>query len=91
MFLVTVIGTLIYLPTCRYVYQKAYVEFFCSPEALDKLLQRLAQLPRMTYIAANKAGEQKSNVQPYSVNAVTWGVFPGRCIAQRPRLPTLVE
>ena len=38
---------------CRYVYQKAYVEFFVSPEKLDDLEQRLQQQASITYMAIN--------------------------------------
>lgn len=42
---------------CRYVYQKAYVEFFVSPEKLDGLEQRLQQQPSITYMAINSKGK----------------------------------
>lgn len=38
---------------CRYVYQKAYVEFFVSPEKLDSLEQRLQKQSSITYMAIN--------------------------------------
>ena len=60
-----------------YVYQKAYVEFFCSPQLLEQLLARVQQVPRISYCAVNREGDSKSNMQPDGANAVTWGVFPG--------------
>merc|ERR1719213_925470 len=40
-----------------------------------------------SYMAVNKKGEKIGNVSDNSVNAVTWGVFPGREIMQ----PTVVD
>ena len=71
----------------RYVYQKAYIEFFCSPESFQQLRQRLDKAPTVTYMAVNAAGESHMNVQPGDVNAVTWGVFPAKEIMQ----PTVVD
>jgi hypothetical protein len=62
---------------CRYCYQKAYLEFFCSPEALTPLVTRLSGAPSITYMAVNAAGDLVSNQAKDAVNAVTWGVFPG--------------
>jgi methylenetetrahydrofolate reductase (NADPH) len=59
------------------VYQKAYVEFFVSPDKLAALLSKLEQHPSITYMAVNKEGDVKSNMRQDTVNAVTWGVFPG--------------
>ena len=71
----------------RYIYQKPYVEFFCSPENFQKLRQKLDKAPTVTYMAVNAEGEQHMNVQPSDVNAVTWGVFPAKEIVQ----PTVVD
>ena len=70
-----------------YVYQKAYLEFFCSKDKLDLLVEKSKALPSVTYIAVNKEGQCVSNVGPNTVNAVTWGVFPGKEIIQ----PTVVD
>ncbi|WIA22217.1 hypothetical protein OEZ85_004547 [Tetradesmus obliquus] len=70
-----------------YVYQKAYVEFFCAPEKLQPLLDKLDTAAAVTYIAVNAQGDVRSNMKEESVNAVTWGVFPGREIEQ----PTVVD
>ncbi|KAL2654165.1 hypothetical protein R1flu_022293 [Riccia fluitans] len=69
-----------------YVYQKAYVEFFCSPEKLQELIDNVKNTS-LTYIAVNAKGETKSNIGPGDVNAVTWGVFPAKEIIQ----PTVVD
>lgn len=70
-----------------YVYQKAYVEFFCSREKLNALVEKCKSLPHVTYIATNKEGNWVSNVNKTDVNAVTWGVFPGKEVIQ----PTVVD
>lgn len=76
-------------PKNGYVYQKAYLEFFVSPEQLDQLTAKISKNPQVTYYAVNKKGDLRSNTmqevdQP---NAVTWGVFPGAEVIQ----PTIVE
>jgi len=70
-----------------YVYQKAYVEFFCSPEKLNAVVEKSASNSSLTYIAVNSKGETRSNIGPSNVNAVTWGVFPGKEVIQ----PTVVD
>ncbi|KAK7345953.1 hypothetical protein VNO77_16569 [Canavalia gladiata] len=70
-----------------YVYQKAYVEFFCSKEKLDALVDKCKDRTSLTYMAVNKEGSWKSNVGQNDVNAVTWGVFPAKEIIQ----PTIVD
>lgn len=71
-----------------YVYQKPYVEFFCSPDKLVGLMKHMAaSAPSMTYHAVNSKGETHSNLGPNDVNAVTWGVFPGKEVVQ----PTVVD
>jgi len=73
------------------VYQKAYVEFFCSPEGLDKIAKGFTKekYPEVTYIAVSKDGTVKSNedVDELAITAVTWGVFPGQEVQQ----PTVVD
>lgn len=70
-----------------YVYQKAYLEFFCSKEKLDAVIEKSKDRPFLTYMAVNKEGTWKSNVGQTDVNAVTWGVFPAKEIIQ----PTIVD
>ncbi|KAF9182394.1 hypothetical protein BGZ49_004736 [Haplosporangium sp. Z 27] len=74
-------------PKGGYVYQKAYLEFFLSPEALEVIKQRIGKFPNFTYMAINKAGDLHTNTNSCKPNAVTWGVFPGREVVQ----PTIVE
>ena len=68
-----------------YVYQKAYLEFFISPELLQMLIESLRSYPMISYHVINRVGESFSNID--TVNAVTWGVFPGKEIIQ----PTVVD
>ncbi|KAM7266338.1 hypothetical protein ACFE04_004235 [Oxalis oulophora] len=70
-----------------YVYQKAYLEFFCSKDMLNALVMICKGFPFLTYVAVNKEGCLVSNVGLADVNAVTWGVFPIMEIIQ----PTVVD
>jgi methylenetetrahydrofolate reductase (NADPH) len=77
-------------PLYGFVYQKAYLEFFCSPETLEKLMRGVEteRLHFLSYTAVNKAEDVKSNTpDDRSVNAVTWGIFPGKEVVQ----PTVVD
>ncbi|KAF1002471.1 methylenetetrahydrofolate reductase (NADH) 1-like [Apium graveolens] len=70
-----------------YIYQKAYVEFFCSTEKLNTLVEKCKGFPSLTYMAVNKEGSWISNIKQTDVNAVTWGVFPAKEVIQ----PTVVD
>ena len=70
-----------------YVYQKAYVEFFCSRLKLDDLVDKCKGFPNLTFMAVNKEGNWVSNTTLHEVNVVTWGVFPSKEIIQ----PTVVD
>jgi methylenetetrahydrofolate reductase (NADPH) len=74
-------------PRNGYVYQKAYLELFVSPELITELVTRIERDPELTYYSVNKAGDLKTNAPGDGPNAVTWGVFPGQEIVQ----PTIVE
>lgn len=74
-------------PGGGYVYQKAYVEFFCPPSHWAILEAELARRPAITYHAVNLAGATRTNHSSNSVTALTWGVFPGKEIVQ----PTVVD
>jgi hypothetical protein len=58
------------------VYQKEYLEFFCSPENKDKLLAQMVNFPTLSYHVVNAKGESVANTK--GTAAVTWGVFPGK-------------
>jgi methylenetetrahydrofolate reductase (NADPH) len=72
-------------PHGGYVYQKAYIEFFCSPERFNLLKQLFAKFPNLDYQAVNAKGEAEGNLK--GTAAVTWGVWPGSEIKQ----PTVVD
>merc|ERR1719261_842741 len=73
-------------PAGGFIYQKAYCEFFCTKDLLDKIIAGMGK-STYSYMAVNKTGTKIGNVKSDSVNAVTWGVFPGREINQ----PTVVD
>jgi len=73
-------------PRGGYVYQKEYIEFFASPEQVQRIMEVVRKLPSMTYHAVNLQGG-KSFTNTKGTNAVTWGVFPGSEIVQ----PTVVD
>jgi len=70
-----------------YVYQKSYVEFFCSTETLGALRSILPRHPALTYQAMSSGGLEESNLTTDAPNAVTWGVFPDKEVQQ----PTVVD
>jgi len=74
-------------PSNGYVYQKAYLEFFASPELLDALIPYIEGDPGITYYVINRRGDLRTNTTSDGPNAVTWGVFPGKEVIQ----PTIVE
>ncbi|CAI8055832.1 Methylenetetrahydrofolate reductase, partial [Geodia barretti] len=71
-----------------FVYQKAYLEFFCSPSFMRALMTVLVDYPQVNYHIVNRQGtENMTNCDSYQPIAVTWGVFPGMEIIQ----PTVVD
>eukprot|EP00914_Ancora_sagittata_P032744 GHVO01066133.1.p2 GENE.GHVO01066133.1~~GHVO01066133.1.p2 ORF type:complete len:223 (+),score=40.15 GHVO01066133.1:1080-1748(+) len=73
-------------PKGGYVYQKSYVEFFCSAHTAEALRAHFDTRESWTYMDTNARGEASSNCRD-SVNALTWGVFPNAEIKQ----PTVVD
>jgi len=74
------------------VYQKACVEFFTSPAKLEALLERAEGAPTVSLLAVQLHGGRQELRAGHcggggGVNAVTWGVFPGREVVQ----PTVVD
>merc|ERR1712193_43547 len=65
-------------PAGGFVYQKAYLEFFCSKDLLDKVMAGMGKDKMFSYMAVNKKGQKIGNVKTDSINAVTWGVFPSQ-------------
>jgi len=72
-------------PVGGYVYQKAYVEFFLSPENFQKLKNLFPKHPNLDYQAVNKKGKAEGTLK--GIAAVTWGVWPSSEIKQ----PTVVD
>jgi methylenetetrahydrofolate reductase (NADPH) len=72
-----------------YVYQKAYVECFVSPENAERLLQELDAHPSMVMYGVNALGEElrAGSIQEGLTTALTWGAFPNREIVQ----PTIFD
>jgi methylenetetrahydrofolate reductase (NADPH) len=75
-----------------YLYQKAYVEFFCSKENLDKLLTNIKKQndssypTELSYCAINNESHIITNCEQSTI-AVTWGIFPNKQVVQ----PTIVD
>eukprot|EP00916_Digyalum_oweni_P016732 GHVL01027421.1.p1 GENE.GHVL01027421.1~~GHVL01027421.1.p1 ORF type:complete len:394 (+),score=57.63 GHVL01027421.1:505-1686(+) len=74
-------------PVGGFVYQKAYLEFFCSIDRWKDLLNYLKQNITISYMSVTKNGDFETNVPEGSINAVTWGVFPNCEVKQ----PTVVD
>jgi methylenetetrahydrofolate reductase (NADPH) len=77
-------------PLGGYVYQKQYLEFFCSPEHARIVFATFDRYPSLCYMAVNAKGawiKNSDNTGEGDVTAVTWGVFPGCEILQ----PTIVS
>lgn len=83
-------------PAGGYVFQKAFVEFFCTYEDVRRIEENAKKLEtqsrrrKVTFYAGNMASESKSlitNMQEGDANAVTWGIFPGKEIVTT----TLIE
>ena len=68
------------------VYQKAYVEFFCSKTMLEGIKTAVKEYPSVQYAAVNAKGDFETSSKS-KVTALTWGVFPDREILQ----PTVVD
>lgn len=86
-------------PANGFVFQKAFVEFFCPADDWKRLYEKLSK-PEMKnviwFYAANAAGDFLSSdfsggldleMKEAGTNAVTWGVFPGKEIIT----PTIIE
>ena len=81
-------------PSGGYVYQKAFVEFFCTDEMADALEKRVREHGHGVVdllMAQADGGEEEGHgfveCTQGDRNAVTWGVFPAQEIAQS----TLIE
>jgi methylenetetrahydrofolate reductase (NADPH) len=66
---------------CGRVYQKAYVEFFCSPLHVEAIVKVLNQHSNYNFYAIDSHGTEYSSGYK-TVTALTWGVFPNKEILQ---------
>ena len=71
-------------PRSGWVFQKAFVEFFCETEDANEIERVIAEKGKgwVSYLMANEKGEFRGNLPEDGRNAVTWGVFPGHEIQQ---------
>ncbi|WRT70575.1 methylenetetrahydrofolate reductase [Kwoniella shivajii] len=71
-------------PRGGYVFQKAFVEFFVKEEQVKELEEKIERKGNgaISMYAGNKKGDFRTNTEEDTVNAVTWGVFPGQEIVQ---------
>eukprot|EP01121_Diplochlamys_sp_Union-15-3_P011138 TRINITY_DN3198_c0_g1_i1.p1 TRINITY_DN3198_c0_g1~~TRINITY_DN3198_c0_g1_i1.p1 ORF type:complete len:586 (-),score=89.78 TRINITY_DN3198_c0_g1_i1:116-1873(-) len=63
-----------------HIYQKAYIEFFCSPENWSRLTTALKAFPTIKYQGSKASGPSEGNIT--STIGITWGVWPDREIIQ---------
>lgn len=64
------------------VYQKAYVEFFTSPQHLRTILSVMHRHPNLSLHAVDCNGLEHSSSKARCVTALTWGCFPNKEILQ---------
>ncbi len=64
------------------VYQKAYIEFFTSPELLQIILDVVRMKPHLNVHAVDSNHQQPLYAGLKGVTALTWGVFPNKEILQ---------
>jgi methylenetetrahydrofolate reductase (NADPH) len=64
------------------VYQKAYIEFFTSPELLQIILDVVRAKPHLNVHAVDSNHQQPLYAGLKGVTALTWGVFPNKEILQ---------
>eukprot|EP00111_Clytia_hemisphaerica_P006410 TCONS_00018632-protein len=71
-----------------YVFQKGYLEFFCSEEDAKNLLTVLKNHDTINYHLVKASGDENyTNCDDEEANVVTWGVFTGSLVIQ----PTVVD
>ena len=63
------------------MYQKAYIEFFTSPELLQVILEVVRSRSNLSLYATD-CNKQCMHSGPQGVTALTWGVFPNKEILQ---------
>ncbi len=63
------------------LYQKAYIEFFTSPQLLQVILEVVRSRSNLSLYATD-CNKQCMHSGPQGVTALTWGVFPNKEILQ---------
>jgi methylenetetrahydrofolate reductase (NADPH) len=61
------------------VYQKGYVEFFCSPDALPGVTSNLQACKSLSFMTASAAGKVEGSS---ATTGVAWGSFPDSEVKQ---------
>lgn len=71
-------------PSNGFIFQKSFVELFMSEADKNALVKAIEACDApVTYFAGNSdPASFETNVEPHGLNAVTWGVFPGKEVAQ---------
>lgn len=67
-------------PTGGYVYQKGFVEFFCSADAFKALAEAAQSRSTLSYMATDASGNFFCDSE--ATTAVSWGAFPAAEIKQ---------
>lgn len=76
-------------PKDGYVYQKSFVELFVSQKDKDSIRTKIEQKGKglISFWAGDRKGNFESNIPETSIVSMTWGLFPGKEIAQ----PTIID
>ncbi|WFC98321.1 methylenetetrahydrofolate reductase [NAD(P)H] [Malassezia yamatoensis] len=71
-------------PSNGFIFQKSFVEMFVTDQEKKDLVQAVeSSSAPVTYFAGTSNPSQfETNVEVNGINAVTWGVFPGKEVAQ---------
>lgn len=67
-------------PAGGYVYQKGFVEFFCSASTFKALVEAVQGYSTLSYMATDASGNFFSDSE--ATTAVSWGAFPASEIKQ---------
>lgn len=71
-------------PPGGYIFQKAFVELFVNDQDKQAIVQAIqnSRAPVTYFASQDGTSSVESNSQGMGLNTVTWGVFPGREVAQ---------
>jgi methylenetetrahydrofolate reductase (NADPH) len=67
-------------PPGGFVYQKGYVEFFCSADTFARVVDKLRAHPTASYMAASRDGEVFASAT--ATTALAWGAFALKEVVQ---------